>query len=77
MQKNFLWWVLSLVIIAMASFAGAQQPPSPQPRILSGNDLGFRVEGTDRSGKAIGTFMVRVNGSWVEVGPSFGTRPVH
>jgi hypothetical protein len=43
---------------------------------VSGNDIGFRVEGTDLSGKPMGTLMVRVNGQWNEVGSSMTVRPV-
>jgi hypothetical protein len=43
--------------------------------MLSGNDIGFRMEGTDINGKATGTLMVRYNGDWVAVGPSMMARP--
>lgn len=77
-----------LVVLCMA-FVGAaiglrgQAQVQPQPfqlqqsneGIISGADLGFRVEG--RKGSHItGTLMVRINGKWVPVnGP--GTFPLH
>jgi hypothetical protein len=38
---------------------------SNEPRVLSGADLGFRVEGTARDGAPMGTLVVRVDGKWV------------
>lgn len=34
--------------------------------MLSGDDIGFRVESIDLSGKAVGPAMVRYNGNWTE-----------
>jgi hypothetical protein len=36
-------------------------------RIVSGADIGFRIEGTDQSGKPVGRWMIRVDAQWVEV----------
>ena len=38
---------------------------SNEARVLSGSDLGFRIDGTARDGTPIGTFVVRVDGKWV------------
>jgi hypothetical protein len=61
-----LLWALSLIIVG--AFAHAQSPAQrnngPAPTILSGNDIGFRVERGDRKSVA-GTLVVRVNGEWV------------
>ena len=35
-------------------------------RVVSGADVGFSIEGTDQSGKAVGRWMIRVDGKWVE-----------
>jgi len=75
MTKVAFAWFVSLVVVAMATFAVAQSR-FPEPRIVSGNDIGFRVEGTDLSGRPMGTLMVRVNGQWNEVGASMTVRPV-
>jgi hypothetical protein len=40
-------------------------PPYPPPQIISGSDIGFRIDRQDRKGP-VGTLMVRVNGLWVE-----------
>ena len=74
MRRLIGWWVLSLALVAVAASAvTAQSNRAPQinrtpPRVLSGADVGFRVEGTDMSGKPVGTLVVRINGDWVEVG---------
>ena len=75
MKKVAFAWLVSLVAMAMATFVVAQSR-FPEPRIVSGNDIGFRVEGTDLSGKPMGTLMVRVNGQWSEVGASMTVRPL-
>jgi len=50
--------------------------PVPAPRlapndaaaVLSGEDVGFRLEGVDsRKGTVTGTLVVKVNGEWYEV----------
>ena len=38
---------------------------SNEPRVLSGSDLGFRVDGIAKDGAPIGTIVVRVDGKWV------------
>ena len=35
------------------------------PRVLSGSDLGFRVDGVAKDGAPIGSIVVRVDGKWV------------
>lgn len=74
MKRLVLLWVASLVLVAMGTFAFAQNR-LPQPQMLSGNDIGFRVERTDVNGKPMGTWMVRFNGVWVEIG-SMAIRPL-
>ena len=77
---------VGLLVLVCVGFLGAaiglrgqaQAPPSPQTsdeRIISGTDLGFRVERRDRRG-ITGTLMVRINGQWLPVGGP-GTVPLH
>ena len=67
-----------VVVGAVIGLRGQAKPPAePQAsdeRIVSGSDLGFRIEG--RNGPNItGTLMVRIQGRWVPVnGP--GTVPL-
>ena len=56
-------WVISLVVIGVL-LVSAQTRREPDP-VISGADIGFRPEGW--KGKArTGTFVVRINGEWVE-----------
>jgi hypothetical protein len=79
-----LLWFASLVSVAMATRAivtgqvddyffsrvSRVQTRVSEPQMVSGSDIGFRVDGTDRLGLPVGKCMVRVNGEWVEVSPS-------
>jgi hypothetical protein len=80
-----LVWVLSLVVVTAGSrlqsshrsIAAAQATryqPFPEPRVMSGEDVGFRVEGMQGDQPA-GAIVIRVNGKWVEarLAPVIGT----
>lgn len=68
--------MVSAVIVALLLTGGgwvagqtAQVQPyrAPDPNILTGTDIGFRVEGKTRDGAVLGRLMVRLpNGEWVE-----------
>jgi hypothetical protein len=75
MRKLAVLWLGSLVLVSMGTFAIAQSR-LPESRILSGNDIGFRVEGIDPSGKPAGTLVIRINNEWVEVRQAMSVRPV-
>ena len=55
-----------------------QDPQTQTPTIISGNDVGFRVDRqtTERVGKLTGTWVVRVNGQWIEPEPLRASRPL-
>jgi hypothetical protein len=63
---------------------GAQGPQFPSQQVdpaamvLSGNDVGFRVDrqATQTQGKLTGTWVVRVNGQWVEPQAALRGRPL-
>ena len=60
-------WVTSLILTSILVSAQTRRDPGViiSGMIISGNDIGFRPEGWN--GKArTGTWMVRVNGEWVE-----------
>ena len=63
--------VLAMAIVAVGLWARAQaqvqQPPaqSPTPTVISGPDLGFRIDGR-KGNTPVGTLVVRVNGQWIE-----------
>lgn len=80
--REFAYYLMVIVVVgvcsltAFAQFPRDREPGAGQPRIVSGNDLGFRVDGTDpRTGNPTGAWMIRVNGNWVEVGAMPGIRP--
>lgn len=69
--KVAIIWAFSL--IAVGSIAtSAQVGRSPRmmtetPQIISGTDIGFRIERT-QNGIPIGTVVVRLDGRWVDTG---------
>jgi hypothetical protein len=79
MTKLAVVWLASLVAVAVATASiTLAQARQPEPRILSGSDIGFRIEGTEpRTGNPTGRLMLRLNGEWVEVGFSGGLRLLH
>jgi hypothetical protein len=54
------------------------QQPDPNAPIVSGNDIGFRVDRqqTQTLGRLTGSWVVRVNGQWVEPAASLRGRPL-
>jgi hypothetical protein len=74
MKRLVLLWAVSLVLVAMTTLAIAQNRFA-EPQMVSGNDIAFRVQGTDISGRAYGTWLVRLNGNWIEIGANITTRP--
>ena len=71
-----LLWALSL--FAVSSLATAQVfeiRPLSEPRIISGADFGFRVEG-EQGGVPVGRMVVRIDGKWVEVTSLPGTQRI-
>jgi len=77
-NRVFLWLALLAVASSLAAVARAQRPefvlgglPEP-PRVLSGVDIGFQMDGIDSAGNATGAFVVRIDNRWVEVRPRAG-----
>jgi hypothetical protein len=77
MRKWIGLWLMSVVVVAVLASAlmRAQATPEelkrraqdqlPGSRIISGNDIGFRMEGTNQAGQPVGTLVVRIDGEWV------------
>lgn len=70
--KTAILWTLSLLAVgAISSRAQGQRRdqasirPTQIPTVLSGSDVGFRVERTE-DGLLAGRLVVRVDGRWVE-----------
>jgi len=63
-RREVLASVLGAGSVAVGGKAvGAGQ--SNEPRVLSGSDLGFRIDGMSRDGAPIGAIVARVDGKWV------------
>ena len=77
MRTKWAGVVLITMIVALAIYAWAQVQ-AQAPDIVTGPDIGFRVERTLRD-RAVGTLMVRVDGKWVEawVSTGGGVVPLH
>ncbi len=59
-------WAVSLFIASSVVRAQAFPiVPLPDPRIVSGSDLGFRVEGM-QNGVPVGRLVIRVDGQWID-----------
>ena len=58
-------WVMSLVAVgAVAGQLAYRFERLPEPIVLSGNDIGFRVEGR-LGAQPAGRIVIRINGQWV------------
>jgi hypothetical protein len=57
-------WLISLVTVGIAQAPAWR--PLPEPKVLFGDDAGFRVEGM-RGEVPTGVIVIKVNGNWVEV----------
>jgi hypothetical protein len=64
-------WVASLAAVAALARGQVLMNPLPSPVVLSGSDVGFRVEGRIGNTPA-GTLVIRVNGKWVAPTASSG-----
>jgi len=65
-------WALSLVVVGVMSSSAQPARGRPgvnlvteSPAVVSGNDIGFRLERT-QNGIAVGRIVVRVDGRWVD-----------
>jgi hypothetical protein len=67
-------WIVSLALVG--SLASAQvRRPEPPAAVISGTDIGFRPEGWQGKVRT-GTWVVRIDGQWVEAASSPKISPV-
>jgi hypothetical protein len=66
---------LGIVAIAAMSYGQAIGVTPVTPRVVAGDDLGFRIEGM-RGGTPVGRLVVRVNDRWVEADFSMISKPL-
>ena len=72
-------WILSLLVVASIVQAQSYRVNPVPPRVVSGVDFGFRIEG-EQNGMPVGVPVVRINGEWmaVKLGSASGeVRPAH
>ena len=78
MKRLVLFWVMSLVVVGLvASTLTGAQTRLTDGRIVTGDDVGFRVEGMDHKGNPSGTFVIRLNSEWVAVGSMPTVQPAN
>jgi hypothetical protein len=65
-------WVVSLAAVGLW---GQTRVPLSGSRIISGPDLGFRVDRVEGS-RVTGTLMIKLDGQWMVVGDASGVRPL-
>jgi hypothetical protein len=66
-------WAMSIVAAGVWAHAQTTVPQTQEPTILSGNDLGFRID-SRKGNTPVGTIVVRVKGQWVEADFSVGVK---
>lgn len=74
MKRLVLLWLASLVVVAAMTSAFTFAQARQDGEVVSGDDLGFRLNGTDISGNPTGTLVIRVDDEWVEARFSMSTR---
>ena len=78
---------IAVLIVAVTSAAGRwaygqgqfpSQQLDPNAPVISGNDVGFRVDRqrTQELGRLTGTWVVRFNGQWMEPDTVLRSRPL-
>jgi hypothetical protein len=78
MKTWVVLWLMSLVVVGIvASTLTCAQTRLTDGRIVTGEDVGFRVEGMGHSGSPTGTFVIRLNGEWVSVGSMPTVQPAN
>jgi hypothetical protein len=64
--------VVAVIWLASLVGVGVWAQTQPEQRVISGSDLGFRVERVQSDGTPVGKLVVRTNGKWIETGFSVG-----
>jgi hypothetical protein len=67
-------WIATVVLVGAIASAQSRQlrPDTATAPVISGADIGFRPDGWQAR---TGTFVVRINGEWVEAIPGATVRP--
>jgi hypothetical protein len=65
MGKWLAMFLVSMTVLAGIGFVFAQGRQG-EPRVLSGPDIGFRIDGVNPAGEPVGALVVRIDGKWIE-----------
>ena len=71
--------VLVVVVVVLAVTLAAAQNVMVEkvtPRVMTGEDVGFRVEGLRGGSTPVGRIVVRINGQWVVAELASGPLPL-
>lgn len=70
------FFALAASATAIAQQFRLQRPDGtlPESQVLSGSDVGFRIEREDSDGAKVGMLVVKVDGKWVEARFGHGLR---
>jgi hypothetical protein len=59
-------WIASLFVVATIARAQVYRlNPLPEPKVVSGPDIGIRIE-AEQNGVPVGPLVIKINGEWVE-----------
>jgi hypothetical protein len=76
LRHAVIGFVVGFVIAAGTwGYAQSVRTDPVTPMVVSGDDIGFRLEGR-RGSAAVGRFVVRVDGQWVDAVEAMGVKPV-
>ena len=75
MKRILAVGLFSLIVVGIVDSSLSAQRSPGFPRPASGGDLMLRVDGVGIDGKAWGTWMVRIDGEWHELGGRGGLFP--
>jgi hypothetical protein len=65
-------WLLSLTVVGLLVAGVTAQVTRT---VVSGPDLGFRIEGRNAKGEPTGRLVIKIDGIWTPVGETVRTTP--
>ena len=76
--RPILALLIVVVVVLAVTLAAAQNVMVEKvtPRVMTGEDVGFRVEGLREGSTPVGRIVVRINGRWVEAELASGPLPL-
>jgi hypothetical protein len=75
MNRLVALWLMSLAVVGLLASIATAQVTRTTPRVVSGGDIGFRIEGRDVKGQPVGRLVVKIDGDWVPVSDSIQPAP--